>query len=64
MKKETIIKIIVSTILFITIILLEIFGLAFFKNYKILFCSSNQSIDIKKSSLKLQGHYLTQEHIP
>ena len=37
MKKETIIKIIVSTIVFITIILLEIFGLAFFKNYKILF---------------------------
>lgn len=55
MKKETIIKIIVSTILFITIILLEIFGLAFFKNYKILFCSSNQSIDIKEELSQITG---------
>ena len=55
MKKETIIKIIVSTIVFITIILLEIFGLAFLKNYKILFCSSNQSIDIKDELSQITG---------
>ena len=55
MKKETIIKIVVSTILFITIILLEIFGFAFLKNYKILFCSSNQSIDIKEELSQITG---------
>ena len=55
MKKETIIKIVVSTIVFISIILLEIFGLAFLKNYKILFCSSNQSIDIKDELAQVTG---------
>ena len=55
MKKETIIKIVVSIIVFATVILLEVFGLNFLKNYKILFCNSNQSIDIKDELAQVTG---------
>ena len=55
MKKETIIKIVVSIIVFATVILLEVFGLSFMKNYKILFCNSNQSIDIKDELAQITG---------
>ena len=55
MKKQTILKIVISAIVFITILCLEIFGLKFLKDYKILFCSSNQSIDIKDELSQVTG---------
>ena len=48
MKKRTIIKIIISILIFIAIICLEFFGLKFLQDTEILICNSNQSIDIKE----------------
>lgn len=48
MKKQTIIKIIISILIFIAIICLEFFGLKFLQDTEILICNSNQSIDIKE----------------
>ena len=47
MKKQIIYKIVITVILFIAIICIEIFGLKYLKNTEILFCNSNQSINIK-----------------
>lgn len=55
MKKETIIKLAISIIIAIIILCAEFFGLKGLKNYEILFCSSNQSIDIKEELSILTG---------
>lgn len=55
MKKETIKKIIISITIFSILLLSEYFGLNFIKNYTILFCNSNQSIDIKTELSHLTG---------
>ena len=55
MKKQTIIKIVISIVIFISIICLEIFGLNFLRDEEILFCNSNQSIDIKEELSDVTG---------
>lgn len=55
MKKQTILKIVLSIVFFIVILCLEIFGLQFLKNEEILFCSSSQSIPIKKELSNITG---------
>lgn len=55
MKKETIKKIIISITIFAILLLAEYFGLSFLKNYTILFCNSNQSIDIKTELSNITG---------
>lgn len=55
MKKEAIIKLAISIIIAIIILCAEFFGLKGLKNYEILFCSSNQSIDIKEELSILTG---------
>lgn len=55
MKKQTIIKVIVSILIFIVIMCLEIFGLKSLKDTDILICDSNQSIDIKEEMKLITG---------
>ena len=55
MKKETIKKIIISIIILGILLLSEYWGLGFLKNYTILFCNSNQSIDIKTELSNITG---------
>lgn len=55
MKKQTIIKMVISIVIFISIICLEIFGLNFLRDEEILFCNSNQSIDIKEELSDVTG---------
>lgn len=53
MNRKTKIKLIVLIIIFITLMCLEIFGLQNLKQKEILFCNSNQSIDIKEGLSKV-----------
>ena len=55
MKKQTIVKIVISVILFIIVMCLEIGGLTFLQDDKILFCSSKQSIQIKEELSHITG---------
>ena len=55
MKKQTIIKIIVSILIFIVIMCLEIFGLKTLKDTDILICDTNQRIDIKEEMKLITG---------
>ena len=55
MKKQTIVKIVISVILFVMVMCLEIGGLAFLQEDKILFCSSKQSTQIKKELSHITG---------
>ena len=53
MKRKT--KLIAVIIIFIVLMCLEIFGLQNIKQIKILFCNSNQSIDIKEELSRITG---------
>ena len=55
MKKQTIVKIVISVILFIIVMCLEIGGLTFLQDDKILFCSSKQSAQIKEELSHITG---------
>ena len=55
MKKQTIVKKVISVILFVMVMCLEIGGLAFLQEDKILFCSSKQSTQIKKDLSHITG---------